>query len=232
MNYFAIGHLKAAGGVQVTASHNPAQYNGLKFSQARGAAGLRRPRHRRCSRRCVANGDLPAATRPGHGREPPTSRPTTAQHVLLVPAPPGGRAPAQGGGRRRQRHGGRSTGRSSTRSASSSCRSTSSSTAPSPTTRRTRSSSRTCATCRPRCCEDGADLGVSCDGDFDRAAFVDEKRRAGRQRPRDGADRRRAARRASRASTCSTTCAPRGPSPSTIPSRAACRCASASATRS
>ncbi|MDH3745401.1 MAG: phosphomannomutase/phosphoglucomutase [Acidobacteriota bacterium] len=33
MNYFAVGHLDAAGGVQVTASHNPAQYNGLKFSR-------------------------------------------------------------------------------------------------------------------------------------------------------------------------------------------------------
>ena len=33
MNYFAIGHLHAAGGIQVTASHNPAEYNGLKFSK-------------------------------------------------------------------------------------------------------------------------------------------------------------------------------------------------------
>jgi phosphomannomutase len=33
MNYFAVGHLRAAGGVQVTASHNPARYNGLKFSR-------------------------------------------------------------------------------------------------------------------------------------------------------------------------------------------------------
>lgn len=32
-NYFAVGHLEAAGGIQVTASHNPAQYNGLKFSR-------------------------------------------------------------------------------------------------------------------------------------------------------------------------------------------------------
>ncbi len=40
-NYFAVGHLKAAGGVQVTASHNPAQYNGLKFSrhEARPVSG-------------------------------------------------------------------------------------------------------------------------------------------------------------------------------------------------
>jgi phosphomannomutase len=33
MNYFAIGHTGAAGGIQVTASHNPARYNGLKFSR-------------------------------------------------------------------------------------------------------------------------------------------------------------------------------------------------------
>ncbi len=32
MNYFAVGHLEADGGVQVTASHNPAQYNGMKMS--------------------------------------------------------------------------------------------------------------------------------------------------------------------------------------------------------
>src|SRR5947209_16349829 len=30
MNYFAVGHKKAAGGVQTTASHNPAEYNGFK----------------------------------------------------------------------------------------------------------------------------------------------------------------------------------------------------------
>jgi len=32
MNYFAIGDSGAAGGIQVTASHNPARYNGMKFS--------------------------------------------------------------------------------------------------------------------------------------------------------------------------------------------------------
>jgi len=32
-NYFAVGHLESAGGIQVTASHNPAEYNGLKFSR-------------------------------------------------------------------------------------------------------------------------------------------------------------------------------------------------------
>lgn len=33
--YFAINHFGAGGGVQVTASHNPAQYNGFKVSQIR-----------------------------------------------------------------------------------------------------------------------------------------------------------------------------------------------------
>ena len=34
MNYFATGRLGTAGGIQVTASHNRAEYNGLKFSLA------------------------------------------------------------------------------------------------------------------------------------------------------------------------------------------------------
>jgi len=32
-NYFATGFLKASGGIQVTASHNPAEYNGFKMSR-------------------------------------------------------------------------------------------------------------------------------------------------------------------------------------------------------
>jgi phosphomannomutase len=33
MNYFATGHLRTSGGIQVTASHNPAKYNGFKLSR-------------------------------------------------------------------------------------------------------------------------------------------------------------------------------------------------------
>jgi phosphomannomutase len=60
MNYFAIGHLKAAGGVQTTASHNPAKYNGLKFSrhEARpvsGDSGIKLMEEK------IAAGDLPSA---------------------------------------------------------------------------------------------------------------------------------------------------------------------------
>ena len=32
-NYFATGYLRASGGIQVTASHNPAEYNGFKMSR-------------------------------------------------------------------------------------------------------------------------------------------------------------------------------------------------------
>jgi phosphomannomutase len=41
MNYFAVGYLGTAGGLQVTASHNPARYNGIKLSRhgARPVAG-------------------------------------------------------------------------------------------------------------------------------------------------------------------------------------------------
>ncbi|MGH9465104.1 MAG: phosphomannomutase/phosphoglucomutase, partial [Thermoanaerobaculia bacterium] len=64
MNYFAVGHLRAAGGIQVTASHNPERYNGFKLSrhEARPVSGDHGiPR----LERAVATGDLPAAERPG-----------------------------------------------------------------------------------------------------------------------------------------------------------------------
>ena len=64
MNYFAIGHLGTAGGVQVTASHNPAEYNGLKFSkhEARPVSGdLGIP----LLERAVASGVFPPAARRG-----------------------------------------------------------------------------------------------------------------------------------------------------------------------
>ena len=39
--YFATSHLEADGGIMITASHNPADYNGLKFVRERGFVGAR-----------------------------------------------------------------------------------------------------------------------------------------------------------------------------------------------
>lgn len=64
MNYFAIGHTRAAGGIQVTASHNPAQYNGFKCSrhEARPVSG---DHGIALMEEKVRSGDLPRAERPG-----------------------------------------------------------------------------------------------------------------------------------------------------------------------
>lgn len=64
MNYFAIGYFKAAGGVQVTASHNPAQYNGFKFSR-HGARPVSGDHGIALMEQKVAEGDLPKAETKG-----------------------------------------------------------------------------------------------------------------------------------------------------------------------
>jgi phosphomannomutase len=64
MNYFAISHFKAAGGVQVTASHNPAEYNGFKFSR-HGARPVSGDHGIALMEKAVQAGDLPKAATPG-----------------------------------------------------------------------------------------------------------------------------------------------------------------------
>jgi phosphomannomutase len=68
MSYFAVGHTRAAGGVQVTASHNPAQYNGFKLSRhdahpVSGDHGIALMEAR------IGAGDLPEDPRRGTVRE-------------------------------------------------------------------------------------------------------------------------------------------------------------------
>ncbi|MEM1206040.1 MAG: phosphomannomutase/phosphoglucomutase [Acidobacteriota bacterium] len=67
MNYFAVGHLGTAGGVQVTASHNPAEYNGLKFSK-HGARPVSGDHGIPLLEQRVTAGDLPKAERRGEHR--------------------------------------------------------------------------------------------------------------------------------------------------------------------
>jgi phosphomannomutase len=64
MSYFAVGSLETAGGIQVTASHNPSQYNGCKFSRhdanpVSGDSGIP------LLERKVASGDLEPAAEAG-----------------------------------------------------------------------------------------------------------------------------------------------------------------------
>ena len=80
MNYFAIGSLQAAGGIQVTASHNPARYNGLKFS-LRGARPVSGDHGIPLMERKVTTGDLPTADNSGGLREAEIFD-SYGQHVL------------------------------------------------------------------------------------------------------------------------------------------------------
>ena len=64
MSYFAVGHFQAAGGIQVTASHNPARYNGLKFSR-HGARPVSGDHGIPLMEQKVESGDLPQAERRG-----------------------------------------------------------------------------------------------------------------------------------------------------------------------
>jgi len=59
-NYFAVGHTGAAGGIQVTASHNPAEYNGLKLSR-HGARPVSGDHGIPLLEEKVDSGDLPEA---------------------------------------------------------------------------------------------------------------------------------------------------------------------------
>jgi len=172
MNYFAIGHLQAAGGVQVTASHNPAEYNGLKFSrhEARPVSG---DHGLPLLEQCVKDNVLPASTRPGTVSTAEVSaayashvlsfvkRPAIARRLKVVVDASNGMAvidraifdalgldlvplyfELDGSF---------------------------------PNHEANPLKPENLRDLRVKVLEVGADLGVSCDGDFDRAAFIDER---------------------------------------------------------
>jgi phosphomannomutase len=89
MSYFAVGHLNAAGGVQVTASHNPPRYNGFKFSK-RDARPVSGDRGIPELERSVRAGALKAAAASGRASQADVMG-AYREHVLgfLRPAPAG-----------------------------------------------------------------------------------------------------------------------------------------------
>ena len=90
MNYFAIGNMRAAGGIQVTASHNPAHYNGLKFS-LRGARPVSGDHGIPLMEEKVTTGDLPVSEETGDLREASIFE-QYGQHVLsFLDRKPGGK---------------------------------------------------------------------------------------------------------------------------------------------
>nr|XP_061803728.1 phosphohexose mutases-like [Nerophis lumbriciformis] len=80
MGYFAVGHLRAAGGIQVTASHNPAAYNGFKMSRY-GARPVSGDHGIPMLEARVAAADTPTADTPGKV-EQLDIRPAYAEHLL------------------------------------------------------------------------------------------------------------------------------------------------------
>jgi phosphomannomutase len=171
MNYFAIGHLGAAGGVQVTASHNPAEYNGLKFSkhEARPVSGdLGIP----LLERAVESGIFPPATRRG-GLETKDVTAAYREHVLSFLDHPAG-------ARRLKVVVDAANGMAVVDRPIFDALGINlvplyfelDGTFPNHEANPLKLENLRDLQARVR--EVGADLGVSCDGDFDRAAFVDE----------------------------------------------------------
>ena len=146
--YFAAGHLDAPGAM-FTASHNPAQYNGIKMCLA-GARPIGQDTGLAEIRRMTAAGVEPALTAPGRV-EAMDLLGAFADHVRSF-VDVDALAPLQVVADTANGMGGLVVPRVFDTPAGRRSRScTASSTAASPTTPPTRSSPRTCATCRPGC---------------------------------------------------------------------------------
>jgi len=82
-NYFATGFLKASGGIQVTASHNPAVYNGLKMSR-RDAIPVSYETGIADLERMVNESDIPLDLTPEAGETTDDVFAAYADHTLAV----------------------------------------------------------------------------------------------------------------------------------------------------
>ncbi len=172
MLYFAVGELGLDGGIEVTASHNPKEYTGMKIVRrgalpVGGESGLLDVRDRASP--APAPAARPAATVDGYDIWPAYVD-RVLSFVDLVRA-----AAAEGRDRRGERDGRRDAAAGARPAAESRrCGASSSRTARSRTTSRTRCSRRTASSSSARRSRRAPTSGVAFDGDADRCFFVDD----------------------------------------------------------
>ena len=178
--YFATFSLELDGGVMVTASHNPRDYNGLKFTRDKARpisadTGLLEIEQSVLEALRASRAGRHRPTAAGRGRSP---RWTRGPSTWSICSPTSTRRSC-GRSRSSSTPATAAPARSSTCSnllcRSSSSRSTTCPTATFPTACRTPCSPRTAASPLRPCVSSGADLGIAWDGDFDRCFFFDEK---------------------------------------------------------
>lgn len=80
MIYFTVGHFDLAGGVMITASHNPGEYNGIKFCRE-GAKPVGIESGLAEVRDIVINNDMPVVSKPGNYQEKDVAE-EWIEHVL------------------------------------------------------------------------------------------------------------------------------------------------------
>ena len=171
--YFAVAADGLDGGAQITASHNPKQYNGCKLVRREDAFPLSGESGIKEMKEMILAGTMPAPTRHRAASNAATCSIATSTHVMTFID----EAIDQAVQRRARRRVAASPG-SSRRRCSIGCPAgrrgcASRWTARSRTTRPTRSSKRTAATSPSASSPSSADVGIAWDGDADRCFFLD-----------------------------------------------------------
>ena len=172
LNYWALHHLPVVGGIQITGSHNPPEYNGFKLSH----------RHRVAARRRHPSISTSSRRRPAD----PRRRSGTVREEAVIDRYVDDIVAADRAARRGRSASSTTAATAPARSSRRSCSRSSASTAADCSARAT-ARFRTIIPIRPfprtsrisiaAVKRDGAEIGIAFDGDADRIGVVDERRR-------------------------------------------------------